>query len=185
MIKFTLISLFTYLALSVTAQEYNLSGVLKDSANNDPLIGATIILSNEKDTTSKKLTTSNLEGLFTFNNLVNGDYLLKIRYIGYQTITVKQQINGRNIDLGIIILNPSQDMLDAVEVEGKVLPVVQKGDTTQFNANAFKTNPDATTEDLVRKMPGVVVENGTVKAQGEDVQQVLVDGKPFLEMIPH
>ena len=41
------------------------------------------------------------------------------------------------------------------------------------NADAFKTNPDASAEDLVQKMPGVVMENGRVQAQGEDVKEVL------------
>ena len=47
------------------------------------------------------------------------------------------------------------------------------------NASAFTTNPDASARDLVQKMPGVVMENGQLKAQGETVERVLVDGKVF------
>ena len=61
----------------------------------------------------------------------------------------------------------------------QVLPVIQKGDTTQFNADAYKTMPDADAADLIEKMPTVVVDNGKVQAQGETVKQVLVDGNPF------
>ncbi len=42
-----------------------------------------------------------------------------------------------------------------------------KGDTLQYNADAYKVNPDASGEDLIRKMPGITVENGTVKAGGK------------------
>ena len=56
---------------------------------------------------------------------------------------------------------------------------VQKGDTTIMKAEAFKVNPDANAEELVKKMPGITVENGTVKAHGEEIKKVLVDGKPF------
>jgi hypothetical protein len=49
----------------------------------------------------------------------------------------------------------------------------------EYNAGAFKTNPDATAEDLVTKMPGITVEQGTVKAHGEDVKKVLVDGQEY------
>src|SRR5205085_12440292 len=54
-----------------------------------------------------------------------------------------------------------------------------KGDTTQYNADAFKTSRDATSEDLVTKMPGITIQDGKVQAQGEDVKKVTVDGRPF------
>src|SRR4029077_12843282 len=49
---------------------------------------------------------------------------------------------------------------------------------------AVKTSKDATAEDLVQKLPGVTMENGQVKAHGEAVQQVLVNGKPFFGSDP-
>ena len=60
----------------------------------------------------------------------------------------------------------------------------QKGDTTVFNAAAFKVNPDATTEDLLKKMPGMQVKDGTVTQGGETVKKVLVDGKEFFGSDP-
>ncbi|MGL6068838.1 MAG: hypothetical protein ACRC0I_08760, partial [Sediminibacterium sp.] len=55
-----------------------------------------------------------------------------------------------------------------------------KKDTVEFNASSFKTKPNAVMEDLLKKLPGVQVDkDGTVKAQGEQVQRVLVDGKRF------
>jgi len=57
--------------------------------------------------------------------------------------------------------------------------VEQKADTTEYNAKAYKTNPDATTEDLVTKMPGVTNDNGVIKAHGEEVKKVTIDGKDF------
>lgn len=57
--------------------------------------------------------------------------------------------------------------------------MIIKGDTTEINASNFKANPDASAEDLVAKMPGVVNSNGQIQAQGEQVKKVLVDGKPF------
>ena len=64
-------------------------------------------------------------------------------------------------------------------VEGTQERVQQNGDTIGYNAKAYKINPDANAEDLISKMPGITSSNGTVKAHGEDVKQVLVDGKPF------
>jgi hypothetical protein len=60
------------------------------------------------------------------------------------------------------------------------VPIAVKSDTLEFNAKAFQTKPDAVVEDLLKKIPGIEVDkSGNVKAMGEDVQKVLVDGKEF------
>ncbi|MBD0367703.1 MAG: outer membrane beta-barrel protein, partial [Flavisolibacter sp.] len=60
------------------------------------------------------------------------------------------------------------------------VPIRVKGDTVSFNANSFKTKPNATAEDLLKKLPGMQVDkDGTVKAQGENVPKIYVDGKEF------
>ena len=69
--------------------------------------------------------------------------------------------------------------LEQVEVIGNIVQAEQKEDTVQFLAKGFKTNKDATAEELMTKIPGVQREEGKIKAQGEDVKQILVDGKPF------
>ena len=61
--------------------------------------------------------------------------------------------------------------LGDVTVIAKAPPARQKGDTTEFSASQFKVNPDATAEDLIKKLPGVTVaKDGTVTAMGEQVQ---------------
>jgi hypothetical protein len=74
---------------------------------------------------------------------------------------------------------PDTVAMKTIEVMEDVVAIELKGDTAEFNAKAFKTNPNASAEDLVRKMPGIQVENGTVTAQGEQVRRVLVDGRRF------
>ncbi|MCZ8286224.1 MAG: TonB-dependent receptor, partial [Bacteroidia bacterium] len=81
--------------------------------------------------------------------------------------------------MGTISLSQNSTILKEVLVEGKAPLATQNGDTTSFNSSAYKVNKDASAEDLVGKMPGVTVTDGKVQAQGEDVKQVLVDGKPF------
>ncbi|MBJ7428881.1 MAG: outer membrane beta-barrel protein, partial [Bacteroidia bacterium] len=78
-----------------------------------------------------------------------------------------------------IKIEQSNSQLKDVTISEKAIRSQQKGDTTEYNANAYKTNPDANVQDLVTKMPGITVENGTVKAQGENVQKITIDGKEF------
>ena len=88
-------------------------------------------------------------------------------------------LTGKDLDLGILYLSQRAILMGEYVVNGLVPPVVQVGDTLQFNSKAFKLNVDASAEDLVSRLPGVTVENNTVKAQGEEIAQVFVDGKRF------
>jgi hypothetical protein len=75
--------------------------------------------------------------------------------------------------------------LGEVLVKGVSVVGEQKGDTTSFNANAFKTQTNAQAEDLIRKMPGITMQGGQIQAQGEQVQKILVDGREFFGSDPN
>ena len=76
-------------------------------------------------------------------------------------------------------MTPDIQQMDEIVVKGLTMRTTQKGDTLVYNAGAFKVTPDASTEKLLEKMPGIKVEGGSVEAQGEQVKKVLVDGKEF------
>ena len=166
-----MISGFTY------AQELSIEAQVTDAETKDALPGASIRLFHLPDSV-QTITTTNEAGLFRITHLKNGSYLLSISYVGYQSLEMPLSLEA-NTKLGLIRLTPSEAYLSEVEVKEKMLRAEQKGDTTEFNARAYQTQPDANAEDLIRKMPGVVVENGQVQAQGEEVRQVLVDGERF------
>ena len=70
--------------------------------------------------------------------------------------------------------------LSEVQVTGERIPVKIRKDTIEYDARAFKVKPDAVAEDLLRKLPGMEIDRaGNIKAMGEDVKNVLVDGKEF------
>ena len=119
------------------------------------------------------------DGAFALEGVRPGKYTLKVTFLSYQNLEKEITVERRPLDLGVINLEEEAIALDQVQVTGQAVTGTQRGDTTSFNADAFKVMKDASAEDLVSKMPGVTVENGQVKAQGEDVKQVLVDGKPF------
>ena len=171
-----LITLF--LSANLFSQTRIISGQVADSLTKENLISANVILKN-LSTFEESGTTTDNNGVFRFEGIKNGKYNLIISYVGYKTFQTDIEIKNRSIDLEKILLSPTDIETKEVEVIGKVPPVVQNADTTQYNSDAFKTNKDATAEDLVQKMPGISVQNGKVQSQGEDVKKVLVDGKPF------
>ena len=158
-----------------------ISGTVTDTAK-APLLGATIVVLQAEDSILKSFALSDKEGNFAIKRVAAGDYILQITFIGYQKVSQPFSIEaGQSTwDAGTFILEPEILTADEVSIEADRTPILMKGDTIQYNADAFKTQPNAVVEDLLKKLPGVEVErDGTVKAQGETVQKVLVDGKEF------
>ncbi|HAK79854.1 MAG TPA: hypothetical protein DCM71_23840 [Runella sp.] len=150
-----------------------------DANDKSALIGANVLLINTADSTSRFGVVADTSGRFLFKNIPSASYRMVASYIGY--ISYDQRLNFRRTspDLGEIALKPDAQLLKDVIVKGVAERVEQKGDTTVYNASAFKVNKDANAQDLLEKMPNITIENGQVKAQGENVQKVTVDGREF------
>jgi Outer membrane protein beta-barrel family/Carboxypeptidase regulatory-like domain len=156
----------------------SVSGLLQDKTDKSPLSGATVTLSPKRDTSIKQDALSNSKGSFSFNGVPADTFVLTISYVGYEIVDQEFVPTDSVNNLGIILIPKKTKALQGVTVIAKTPPAQQKGDTIQYNANAFKVNPDATTEDLIKKMPGITVDkNGTVTAHGDQVQKVTIDGK--------
>ena len=176
---FLQITIFFAVSINIFAQTVDISGSIYDSKSNAPVSGASILLINARDSTQRKGGLANAEGLFILQNVQSGSYRLRITSIGYANLETRVSVGNTAKNLGILKLSENTSQLGEVIVREKQIRVEQKGDTIQYNADAFKTNPDATAEDLVKKLPGVTIENGVVKAQGEEVKKVTVDGQEF------
>ncbi|WP_422006930.1 outer membrane beta-barrel protein [Roseivirga pacifica] len=174
---FLIVSLMAICSMA-QAQFWVIKGTVLDSAEQKPLQQSTVVLLNQQDSTMRAFSTD-LEGQFRITGVADGNYQLAISFVGFKSYQIGLEVQGKSLDLGNIILAEDFKSLDEVTVEGLAQRVVQNGDTTEMIASAFKTNPDATAGDLLEKMPGIVVQNGTVQAQGETVQRVLVDGREF------
>jgi hypothetical protein len=162
----------------VSAQSHTITGTLIDKDDRHPVIGALVKAIDLKDTTTSFSVMTDENGLFRLDKLKAGSYLIRIRSLSYMQFEKTVTAGDKDTDLGKIEISLDSKVINEVVVVGQGT-AVQKGDTTIMKAEAFKVNPDANAEDLVKKMPGITVENGTVKAHGEEIKKVLVDGKPF------
>lgn len=168
--------------LSGIVQAQSVKGKLLDLVDNKPLAGATVQLRSIKDSTTRFGALSDSSGQFRFNNIPVDSFALSISYSGYENYRQFAFISDSipNVDLGTLFIPKKTTDLGGVTVTAKTPPAQQKGDTTQYNASQFKVNPDANTEDLIKKMPGITVEkDGSVTAQGETVRKVTIDGREF------
>ncbi|MBM3415030.1 MAG: hypothetical protein FJY20_01020 [Bacteroidetes bacterium] len=179
----TLSALLLVFFTPVIAQkaEGSIKGKLMDTSGKQPLNGATVSVINTKDSSLATFTLSNKLGVFEIKGLEYGNYQIVISFQGFETLkkTVSITSGTKNIELGELAVQKEYKTLGEVTVTTDA-PVLIKNDTIQFKADAFKTRPNATVEDLLKKIPGVQVDkDGNVNAQGEQVQKVYVDGKEF------
>lgn len=177
----TFFLLLLALPFSLLSQTWEISGTVVDT-NQQALSGASIMLLKAQDSVLQTFGLSSATGTVILKRIPPGTYLLQVSYLGYDKHTQNIQLEegGGERDLGIIELLPEGLALDEVTIEGEVAPIVIKGDTVEYNARAFNPQANDVVEDLLRKLPGVQVErDGTVRAHGEEVQRVLVEGKEF------
>ena len=177
------ISVFLVLALfSIVgySQNVTLKGKVTDKSDKTGIIGATIALISQKDSSQVGLKVTDSKGNFQFSNLVPATYIVKVSFTGYEKIQQKIALQASNKDAIPFSLSKLATDLAGVTIISKTPPVKQKGDTSEFSASQFKVNPDATAEDMIKKLPGLTVaKDGTVTAMGEQVKKVTVDGKDF------
>src|SRR5688572_24948425 len=184
--RIVLLLLFLCAAFVSLAQKMAVKGQVLDSAFNT-LPYATVMLLNPQDSSLVNFGATNAEGFFEIKNVNRGEYILKITFVGNKTHSaILIPVDGNDIvNLGEIQMEVALTQLDELIVQAEKPPVVVKHDTIEFNAGSFKTNPNAAVEDLLKKLPGVEVDNdGTIRAQGEEVRGVTVDGKAFFGSDP-
>lgn len=159
----------------------SITGKLVDTATKQPISDATVSLVQAKDSSLVTFTLSNKQGLFEIKGLAVGNYRLIITHQVYNEIKKNVSLTEEKKQVNVGEINPAQDFktLGGVVVTNEA-PIVVKNDTVQFNASGFRTQPNATAEDLIKKLPGMEVDKeGNVKSQGEQVQKVYIDGKEF------
>ncbi|WP_026950578.1 TonB-dependent receptor [Algoriphagus mannitolivorans] len=190
--KFTLSILIFSLLLNYSAfgqrpsgppqEERKFTGKVIDGATNTPMIGANVLIKTVTDSLLRG-TVTGANGAFEIARPRIPQVKLEISFLGYKTI-VKEHSFRDPMELGDIILLEDAKVLGEVVIEGQAPVGEQRGDTTSFNANAFKTQTNAQAEDLIRKMPGITMQGGQLQAQGENVQKILVDGREFFGSDP-
>ena len=184
--KSTLLFIFLFVVKISFAQHQSLTGhVLDEKGNALEYVSAALL--NPKDCTLAFFGISDNNGSFVIKDVTNGKYLVQLSFVGYQTQFFPLEIpNAKGNDLGDFVMQPKVNVLSNVEVKAERIPLQLNGDTIEYNASAYKTQPDASARSIsVEETSGIEVDQaGNIKAQGEEVKQVLVDGKEFFSSDP-
>ncbi len=173
------------------AQTVEITGSLVDSTSNKELPYGTLSIRNQNDSLIRN-TITNDHGKFWFKNIESGDKVyLTARYLGFKERTISFRLNKKTkINNVKILLVPQITNLNQTEVVGSVSNVVKKFDRTVYKMNSGQVAAARTVLDLLRTLPGVVVDDkGNVRYKGSTAT-IYVDDQPLnfqfpsLEMIP-
>ena len=174
--------------LPISAHDAVINGVLVDSQDTTELMEATVrLLMATKDSTMVKGTTTDMNGVFNIKGVKPGKYLLRFSYLGYNDLIKHVTIgdDGRDVNMGVVTMDPNTILLKETVVMGVKSPIVVKEDTIEFNADTYKTQANAVVEDLLKRLPGVEVgTDGKITANGKEVKKILIDGKEFFSDDP-
>ena len=179
--KIIMTSLLLLTAVVAMAQNKKISGTIVDKDSKEEMMQVTVQLL-KADSTFVVGAVSNAEGIFSLTAPKNGKYLLKLTSVGYLPLVQAVEVSkSANVDLGTVEMRPDAVMLDEARITANAVKMVIKGDTTEFNADAYRTPEGSVVEELVKRLPGAQVsDDGKVTINGKQVQKIKVDGKEFM-----
>lgn len=175
---FVLISTFAFAQKTVS-----LKGKIVDETTKLPIESATVYLSSVKDSTVVDYTITNKLGVFEFKiKKFHQPVILKVSYVSYRESKMQLPSITEDKDFGTLTLKEAINTLDEVVIKSETPPIRIKKDTLEFNASSFKLRPDANVETLLKQLPGVEIDaEGKITVNGKEVNQILVNGKPFFD----
>lgn len=178
---FAVVIILCFTNLAFSQNFITIKGKVIEKTTQLPLESATIYLSKAKDSTVIDYTISNKSGNFDIKTRkIETPFTVKISFIGFQTFSKEFKQLTSDIDLGTIELGDDENLLNEVIIKSEAPPIVIKKDTLEFNASSFKVRPDANVEALLKQLPGVeVTPEGKITVNGKEVNNILVNGKPF------
>ncbi|HEY0899531.1 MAG TPA: carboxypeptidase-like regulatory domain-containing protein, partial [Sphingobacteriaceae bacterium] len=176
--KILLLAIILGLArISFAQSNREVTGTVKDSTGQS-VIAASVQLMTPTDTLR---TATNADGIFVFRSVKVSEFTLAIKSLGYQAFSKKYQFSATQarVIIPAITLRASANSLNEVVISGTPAVTI-KEDTVEYRAADYKVRENATTEDLIKKMPGIEVDkDGNLTAQGKSVTRVKVNGKEF------
>ena len=180
--KFCLMLLLVLLSAVAAAQKKQgtITGVVKDAVSGEALPNASLQLFTMPDSVFAVGQLSDIEGNFTLK-AAPANYLLKVSFVGYEAREMKVKVEAKKVlELGDVTIAEDANMIKETTVVAEVSPVTAVEDTLVFNTAAFRVPEGSMLEELIKKYPGVTIEDdGTIKINGKTVNRILMKGKDF------
>lgn len=186
--RFWAVAAFLSIVLSFTVSAAIVKGSLVSGTDGSPLSGASVrLMRNNADSTFVSAVTAGNNGSFRLGNVARGKYIVSFSFLGYETVARNIDVDGKSaeVDMGRVSMSESSILLQETTVVGVKTEIVVKEDTIEYNADSYRTQPNAVVEDLLKRLPGVEVDSeGKITANGKEITKILVDGEEFFSDDP-
>lgn len=172
--------LFFFFFSTITYSQTKIFGSITDGENT--LYSVSIIA---KDSLSKSIidyTYSDDNGNYKIEIDKTGKFNLVFTSLGYESQTVPFILKEKQKELKInVVLKEKIMNLDEVIIEADK-PISIKKDTINFKTKYFVNGTEQTVEDLLKKIPGLQIDNeGTIKVGNQEIEKLMVDGDDLFE----
>ena len=177
--KFCILLLLLCITQLAISQTPSVTGIIKDTTSSKLVKNAVVAMLSQKDSTLIRYARTKDDGSYALPSLAAGKYIFVVMHPSFADYVEDIDIVSGNEKIPMVAVTPKSKLLEAVIIKSGN-PIRIKGDTTIYTADSFKVSANANVEELLKKMPGIQVDkNGQIKAMGETVEKVLVDGEEF------
>jgi hypothetical protein len=161
------------------SQSTDVSGIIKDTTSGILVKNAVVAVLSQPDSVLVRFSRTNASGAYSLPAVPAGKYIFMVMHPSFADYVEDIEVTGNSSAMPTVAVTPKSKLLEAVILKsGGSMRI--KGDTTVYTADSFKVSANANVEELLKKMPGIQVDkNGQIKAMGETVEKVLVDGEEF------
>jgi iron complex outermembrane receptor protein len=171
-----LLLLFISITSGIKAQNH-CKGVVKD-AEGKPLEYVAVMLTNVADSNQFIGTATDSEGKFEFSNFNYQSYFVTASVVGYTNGT-SGIIEAGHTDTLTIVLTQATTEINEFTFQSKVNRIVMEPGKIIMNVENSTMATGNTALDLLRRMPGVFVDNdGNISVKGKSGVNVYIDGRP-------
>lgn len=166
--------LFIFVCLNALAQ-VSVTGNVIDRENNEPLVGASVIVKGA-DGKIKKFASSKSDGGFAITIPSADGCRLEVTMMSF----ARQSIPLDSVSFPLtVFMEPGATLLKEVTIKAE--RIREQGDTISYNVGSFAQQQDRSIGDVLKRMPGIdVANNGKIQYQGEDINKFYIEGSDLL-----
>ena len=175
----TLLFIMATVQLLNAQNRHSISGTLNDQESKEPIAFANVALYQKADSVLVGGAMSNENGNFQITLVEDGDYLLKISVLGYETVTRNIDIAEKdNFNSGTILLQKKVFSLDETIVTGDRMKAKSELDKTVYFVNKKMISASNTGTDILKYIPGIQTDlMNNISLDGSENILIFVDGK--------
>jgi hypothetical protein len=159
------------------AQTIKVSGTITDKSNK-ALDYASVALIHLPDSASVALQATNQQGVYEFNGVKAGRYLIKALMMGYdRNQSASFEVKAAVVKVPVIVLTDRTQNLKEVNIVSKMPVIDQKADRVIVNVEQMNTAGDNAFE-VISRSPGVKLDkDDNIVLKGKSGINVMIDGK--------